>query len=604
MSIIFIYQKNKYKIDNKNINTINEALIKFILVIDKNENDLLFLYKGKKIENKILLNKLNNIIILVFNIGMNKKNNEYYIRCPICQNLSYLNINKNNNNKYNISLNNCIYKHEYNELSINEFFNYQNNMKIECDICKNNENLYNNNFYICSCGKYICKLCLEKHNIKNHKIIKYNKRYDTCNKHGNEYKSYCKDCKLNLCEQCEREHYKHKIIIYKMIISNKIRIEEMKKDLNENINRIKEYKEEIKILNEIYNNAMINYKNDLNDYIHIINDILYYLDNLKNYETINNVINFRLEILNKDIDNYFMNENIKKRMIYLIKIFDKYINQIDIIYEINKEESKLKIFGKEFVENNKKCLMMIDNKINELKENLIINDKIRKKLKILLFTDKTINDMSYMFYDCKQLSSLLDISKWNTNNVTNMSFMFYGCKQLSSLPDISKWNTNNVTNMRDMFYLCKQLSSLPDISKWNTNSVTDISYMFYECKQLSSLPDISKWNTNKVTEMRAIFHGCQKLSSLPDISKWNTNKVTDMSHMFDICEKLLSLPDISKWNTSNVTNMSFMFNCCEKLSSLPNISKWNINNVDDMNFMFSGCKQLSSLPKFSKESIN
>ena len=34
-----------------------------------------------------------------------------------------------------------------------------------------------------------------------------------------------------------------------MLISNKIRKKEMKKDLNENIKRIKEYKEEINILN-------------------------------------------------------------------------------------------------------------------------------------------------------------------------------------------------------------------------------------------------------------------------------------------------------------------------------------------------------------------
>ena len=142
-----------------------------------------------------------------------------------------------------------------------------------------------------------------------------------------------------------------------------------------------------------------------------------------------------------------MNDNIKKRMINLIDIFERYINQIDIIHKINKEESELKIFGSKFVEKNKKCLMMIDNKINRIKENHIINDKKRKNLKILLFTNKTIKDMSYMLYECKQLSSLPDISKWNTNNVTNMSYMFYECKQLSSLPDISKWNTNNVTNM-------------------------------------------------------------------------------------------------------------------------------------------------------------
>jgi len=249
-----------------------------------------------------------------------------------CQNLSNLNINKNNN-KYIISLNNCINNHEFNDLSINEYINYQKKIiKIKCDICKNNKNLYYKNFYICFCGKNICKLCLEKHNIKTHNIIEYNRRYDTCKKHGKEYISYCKDCKLNLCEKCEGEHNKHKIIIYKMII-NKIRIEEMKKDLNKNIDRIKEYKEEINLLNDIYNNIVINYKNDLEDYIKIINETLYYLDNLKNYETINNIINFKLEILNKDINNYFMNDNIKKRMINLMDIFDRYINQIDIIYK-------------------------------------------------------------------------------------------------------------------------------------------------------------------------------------------------------------------------------------------------------------------------------
>jgi len=74
MSIIFIYQNNKYKIDDMNFNTINEAFRKFLSLVDKNENDLIFLYKGKKINNNIaLLNKLNNIIISVYNIKMNKK---------------------------------------------------------------------------------------------------------------------------------------------------------------------------------------------------------------------------------------------------------------------------------------------------------------------------------------------------------------------------------------------------------------------------------------------------------------------------------------------------------------------------------------------------
>jgi len=92
-----------------------------------------------------------------------------------------------------------------------------------------------------------------------------------------------------------------------------------------------------------------------------------------------------------------MNDNIKMRMINLMDIFDRYINQIDIIYKINKDENNLKIFGSKFVLNNKNYIMMIDNRINKIKENHIINDKKRKNLKILLFTDKDIKDMSYIF---------------------------------------------------------------------------------------------------------------------------------------------------------------------------------------------------------------
>ena len=176
-----------------------------------------------------------------------------------------------------------------------------------------------------------------------------------------------------------------------------------------------------------------------------------------------------------------MNDNIKKRMINLIEIFYRYINQRDIIYKINKDESKLKIFGSKFVENNKNYLMMIDNKINKIKENHIINDKKIKNLKLLLFTDKEIKNMRSMFDGCIQLLSIPDISKWNTNNVSDISDMFNRCMQLLSIPDISKWNTNNVTDMSGMFNRCIQLSSLPDISKWNTNNVTNMNSMFNRC---------------------------------------------------------------------------------------------------------------------------
>ena len=156
---------------------------------------------------------------------------------------------------------------------------------------------------------------------------------------------------------------------------------------------------------------------------------------------------------------------------------EKDISEINIIYDI-KGKNKIKIFGAEFVKNNKNlCKMIIDNKEYEITKEYKVKNNSKNKLKIKL---KGID------------------------NVTNMSFMFSGCKSLLSLPDISKLNTNNITNMSLMFALCSSLSSLPDISKWNINNVTNISYMFCLCSSLSSLPDISKWNTSKVTNMEYI----------------------------------------------------------------------------------------------------
>ena len=194
--------------------------------------------------------------------------------------------------------------------------------------------------------------------------------------------------------------------------------------------------------------------------------------------------------------------------------------EILIKYKPKKDnEEKVRIFGKNFVNNNiHKCKIIYKEEEYELKEYL-----------------KDID----IFYDNKEE---FEIKLKGINNITNMSFMFYECNSLSSLPDISKWNTSNVNNMSYMFSECKSLSSLPDISKWNTSNVNDMSFMFSECNSLSSLPDISKWDTSNVNSMWFMFSECKSLSSLPDISKWNTSNVKSMYNMFDGCINSLEIP--------------------------------------------------------------
>ena len=249
-------------------------------------------------------------------------------------------------------------------------------------------------------------------------------------------------------------------------------------------------------------------------------------------------------------------------------------NQITIKYKKPSNKNKIRIFGKEFVGNNKnKCKIKYnDDGYHTLREYIEIKNDKGDIIEIKLNGINDITDLSNMFADCDMLISLSDISKWNVEKVTDMSYMFYNCESLESLPDISKWNVDKVTNL---------------------------SHMFSNCESLKNLPDIYFWNTIKVTNMSDIFSNCKLLKYLPDISNWDISNVTNLSYMLFNCESLESLPDISNWKTSKVSNMSYMFFKCKSLKSLPDISKWPINSIKNMNGMFFGCNfPLTNLSKF------
>ena len=600
-NIKFIYMKNIYEIKyNEKDLSIKNLLLKYSSIIDININELLFLYKGNNLalNNKKKINELkdNNIIILVYNLKI-KKNNNYNelkeIICPECHNLAIIN---SNNNK--ISLNCLANNHKYIDISIKCFndIQYIDESLINCQICKNNK-CYYNRFYINSNNKYFCPLCLSKN---KDKIIDYDYRFNYCINHNLNYILYCNTCNINLCKSCEEKHKKHKIKYYKEIKPNDRIINEIKKDEI----KINQCKEELRTLNNNFNDFI----NDLINYLDIYTKIYQKIINNSesNYESINNILHFKAKELISDISNFLKEKN---KLKYIANIYENKKNEkkeMNIIYKIKENQKIIKLFGENFVKNNKQnYYLFINNKKCEICEVINLDEKENKKFIVIkLIENKNTDDMSEMFSGCSSLLLLPDISKMNINDVKNMSEMFYGCSSLLSLPDISKWNINNVKNLRYMFSECSSLSSLPDISKWNTNKVYDISHMFSGCSSLSSLPDISKWNTNKIQNMSNIFSGCSSLSSLPDISKWNTNNVYDMSYMFSDCSSLSSLPDISKWNTNKIQNMSHMFSGCSSLSSLPDISKWNTYIVTNMNYIFSGCSSLSSLPDISKWNTN
>ena len=174
-------------------------------------------------------------------------------------------------------------------------------------------------------------------------------------------------------------------------------------DINNNIMHNNELKKEI--INESRNNEKLNEVNKENE------------NNLFNNNNNNEYIN----------DEIKKEENEKSNISEYDNKLNNIIDEINIIY--NNEDDSVKIFGSEFVRNNKNiCKIIYENQEYELQEYINIINNEKENIEIKLKGINNITNMSHLFHECESLSSLPDISKWDTSNVTNMRMMFYKCK--------------------------------------------------------------------------------------------------------------------------------------------------------------------------------
>ena len=323
--IEFIYLKNRYEIEIKDGNTlIYEILNKYERLTNQK---FIFLYKGINLKsNKNLKVKdLNNIKANIFVLNVenlkkiNHKEKEGKIICPICKEDANININS-----FEISQENCMNNHKFTNCPLKAFMDLQivDKEDIECDICKNNREHYKL-FYICSCKANLCPLCVDlhkKYDYKNHNTIYLEEIYYKCALHSKEYISYCKTCNINLCEKCENNHLDHNILLYKKIMPNEIKKNEIKNYIKNTSDKIKDYIEKIKMNSTQYINRFLK---NLSSYIYLLNKLNDLIKNLKNYQNIKTITDLNIKKLDKDINTYV--ENINK----LIDIK----NEITIIYK-------------------------------------------------------------------------------------------------------------------------------------------------------------------------------------------------------------------------------------------------------------------------------
>ena len=609
-TIEFEFSGSKIQLQCKGDDIMKDTFQKFVekVHLQDNMDDFIYLYNGQNLSESSNLNLRtiiskgdyeNGTMKIVSYLNKKKtgtviKSKSKYIICPKCEENCLLNIKD-----YKIFLSECKNEHKINNIRLNEFDDTQNieESKIKCDGCfnRNKSDTYESTFYIClTCSKKLCPLCFNEHD-KDHIIIDYDRKNNVCNKHGKEnFISYCKDCKLNLCFLCEESHLGHNIIKLSQIMPNLKKIRDQIEGFKEKIMKVNELIDEIiQKINKIPEGL----EKLLNINIDLVNS--YSLDN-RTYQLFFNVNNIINNINLKDVDDIIDEKNIYNQFKILLKMYNKMMKN-DIYYvtpEENKNDEKNETTPKgEFNSEDAptpKGEISSPRESSPKKEICPKNEGNQKK-------------------PLNQKSSIDKNNYTKKGNVTNNNCEItikYNIKKSSKIRIFGEtFVKNNINNCKyiynnteytlEEFFDTKSIINKNDelvIKLKQTGEMTNLSDMFNDCESLKSLPDICNFDTSNVIYMNGMFRGCKSLCEISDISKWDTSNVKDMSEMFHNCISLKKLPDISKWNVSNVSNKSEMFYNCNSLESLPDISKWNINNVTNNEIMSSGSPNSLNIP--------
>lgn len=305
--------------------------------------------------------------------------NSNIITCEECFNIPKITILKKN--KVKIECSKCNTKDIKDISYFDKFLNGLNEKKfIDLPKCTFNEKHESKaDKYCFQCTKYLCKECLEVHNIsykgKSHILIgqKIENQY-YCKKENHKeyiYNGYCTDCKKYLCPQCKCVH-KDKNMYYFDDSSNKDVINEIIKKVNKCEKIIENEEKKYNNLLEELNNKIKTIKSMFNDYkernMKIIN--LYKLL-IKNYEEIYNIRNYNINnniIINDDFDLSNSDEFIIKNKNDSDECFSSRFNKLCNFYA-NKNHIKTKQYTdysiiKKFCNKVVKKAIFIDKKKN------------------------------------------------------------------------------------------------------------------------------------------------------------------------------------------------------------------------------------------------
>ena len=272
-------------------------------------------------------------IYAAFKDGEEKFKKSKEVICPICGESAEI---KLKNSK--ISIHECKYNHNIDDLNINEFETSQliNESKIFCGRCKdtNKGNTFKNDFYICNtCNMNLCPLCKSSHN-KNHNIIYYDNKYFICDLHNELYSLYCKTCKKNICTLCEQDHDDHDIIRLGKLIVKKNDLENKLKEFKISLDK---FREDIKKIINIFQKVL----DHCESFYKINEEIIHSFDmKNRNYHILNNIKEFYNDDISKKLANINNYENYGQKITQICKMYNNLENN-RLNIEISGETEKI-----------------------------------------------------------------------------------------------------------------------------------------------------------------------------------------------------------------------------------------------------------------------
>ena len=187
-------------------------------------------------------------------------------------------------------------------------------------------------------------------------------------------------------------------------------------------------------------------------------------------------------------------------------------------YKIDRNKDKVKIFGENYVYNNKfRCIILYNNIILPLLEYFSLKNinKNIHRLNLLIIELEYNPNKSYMFHKCSSLETFSLLNNLQSTIREDDDDIDKDEMDISFQDKEMKMNLTNLYN--DETSIINKNSSLNESSINNTNKYNmnkeneNISII----SLLKSLPKISNYKTMYFNNMRAMFYGCTSLISLP-----------------------------------------------------------------------------------------